>query len=93
MTAKYIASALIVLGMAGTDIGAAEMARLPAAAGAIAPSSPLPRDLIEHASGADGSRLSENSWDFTKPESIPGFGPLPPGYDTRPLLPRFSGSD
>ena len=92
MAAKYIASALLVLGMAGTDIGAAEMARFPAAAGAIAPSSPLPRDLIEHATGADGSRLSENSWDFTQPETIPGFGTLPPGYDPR-VLPRFSGSE
>jgi hypothetical protein len=27
--------------------------------------------------------LSENGWDFAKPESIPGFGPLPDRADTR----------
>jgi hypothetical protein len=35
--------------------------------------------------------LSENSWDFTSPDSIPGFGTLPQNYDPRPVLPRFSG--
>ena len=35
--------------------------------------------------------LSENSWDFGNPDSIPGFGTLPQGYDSRALLPRFSG--
>ncbi len=30
--------------------------------------------------------LSENSWDFTKPESIPGFGPLLPIDDVKQLL-------
>ena len=37
MSAKYIAGVLFVLGVAGTDIGAAEMARLPAGVAAIAP--------------------------------------------------------
>ena len=35
--------------------------------------------------------LSENSWNFGDPDSIPGFGTLPQGYDARPVLPRFSG--
>jgi hypothetical protein len=35
--------------------------------------------------------LSENSWDFTQPDSIPGFGPLPQNYDVRTILPKFSG--
>src|SRR5437660_7127267 len=26
--------------------------------------------------------LSENSWDFASPDSIPGFGTLPAGYDS-----------
>jgi len=30
--------------------------------------------------------LSENSWDFTKPESISGFGPLLPTDDVKKLL-------
>ena len=70
MSAKYIASVLLVLAVAGTDIGAAEMARLPAGVAAIAPyefghksgvSSAFPRDVIEHVIGADGSQLEENS--------------------------------
>jgi hypothetical protein len=44
------------------------------------------------AAGAGTSlSLSENSWDFTKPDSIPGFGTLPQSYDARAVLPRFSG--
>jgi hypothetical protein len=35
--------------------------------------------------------LTENSWDFTKPDSIPGFGTLPQNYDTQAVLPKFSG--
>ena len=35
--------------------------------------------------------LTENSWDFTKPDSIPGFGTLPQNYDARAILPKFSG--
>ena len=35
--------------------------------------------------------LAENSWDFTNPNSIPGFGTLPQNYDTRAVLPKFSG--
>ena len=35
--------------------------------------------------------LTENSWDFTKPDTIPGFGTLPQNYDARAILPKFSG--
>lgn len=35
--------------------------------------------------------LTENAWDFTKPDSIPGFGTLPQNYDARALLPKSSG--
>jgi hypothetical protein len=35
--------------------------------------------------------LSENSWDFGNPDSVPGFGTMPQGYDSRALRPRFSG--
>jgi hypothetical protein len=35
--------------------------------------------------------LAENAWDFTKPNSIPGFGNLPQNYDARAVLPKFSG--
>jgi hypothetical protein len=102
MSARFIVSAFLALGIAGTDIGAAEMARLPSAVGVIAPnefevkrgaSASLPQDVIEHAIGADGSPLAENGWDFTKPETIPGFGTLPPGYQANRVRPRFSGSD
>lgn len=30
--------------------------------------------------------LSENAWDFTKPDSMPGFGPLLPTDDVKKLL-------
>ena len=42
--------------------------------------------------GTPGALLSltENSWDFTKPDSIPGFGTLPPNYDARAILPKSS---
>ena len=35
--------------------------------------------------------LAENAWDFTNPDSIPGFGTLPGDYDSRDVLPKFSG--
>jgi hypothetical protein len=37
--------------------------------------------------------LSENSWDFTKPESISGFGPLLPIDDVKRMLSRVLGAD
>lgn len=37
--------------------------------------------------------LSENAWDFTKPESISGFGPLLPTEDVRKLLANIIKDD
>ena len=36
---------------------------------------------------ADPRGLAENSYDFTNPDSIPGFGTLPPSYDSRRVMP------
>ena len=30
--------------------------------------------------------IAENQWDFNDPEAIPGFGPLPEGYDVSGML-------
>jgi uncharacterized protein DUF3306 len=35
--------------------------------------------------------LSENSWDFTAPDGVPGFGPLRPTDNIRELLAQASG--
>ena len=43
------------------------------------------------AAKAASPALVENAWDFTNPNSIPGFGTLPQGYDARSVLPKFSG--
>lgn len=107
MSAKKIISALVVGFVFGwTSISYAEdkgksleVAKLPT--GGVITS----RDVgLLHARSADshvipdaeGSAsgfpsLSENSWDFTNPNSVPGFGALPPSYDSRSVLPRFSG--
>jgi len=73
-------------------------ANIPANAGAFAP-----RDLERYpsmttfgvparaADAENGSALLENAWDFTRPDSIPGFGSLPFGYDSRPVMPQISG--
>lgn len=37
--------------------------------------------------------LSENSWDFTAPDSITGFGPLAPTDDVQRLLAQVFGED
>ncbi len=38
--------------------------------------------------------LQENDWDFTKPDSVPGFGDLPPGYDVKKVVAQlFGGQD
>lgn len=34
--------------------------------------------------------LSENAYDFNKPDSIPGFGTLPPDYDSKAVRPLTS---
>jgi hypothetical protein len=49
----------------------------------------LPAHIGDLESGS--SALSENAWDFTKPDSIPGFGALPPSYDSAPVMPQISG--
>ena len=43
------------------------------------------------ADAENGSALLENGWDFTRPDSIPGFGSLPSGYDSRAVMPQISG--
>lgn len=35
--------------------------------------------------------IAENQWDFNDPEAIPGFGPLPEGYDVSSLLSQALG--
>ena len=40
------------------------------------------------ASGGPGG-LAENAYDFTNPDSIPGFGTLPPNYDSSGVMPRI----
>ena|SRR5437764_537851 len=83
------------------ETGAAlDVANMPAASGAYAQqdlefrrkptsSRAVPVGIGEIMHSSPG--LSENAWDFGNPDSIPGFGTLPQGYDSRPLLPRFSG--
>lgn len=101
-SARSIAILIALTGPGATqETGAPlDVANIPAAAGAYAhqdvefrrrPSSSrvAPIGIGETSRNLPG--LSENSWDFTNPDSIPGFGTLPHGYDTRPFLPRFSG--
>src|SRR6202043_370431 len=35
--------------------------------------------------------LAENAWDFNDPTAMPGFSPLPPGYDTKRVLAQIFG--
>ena len=106
MSARYTTSILVVVSLIvsaaplrAQDASAPQgVANIPANAGAFAP-----RDLERNPSmtafgvparGADaenGSALLENGWDFTRPDSIPGFGSLPFGYDSRPVMPQISG--
>lgn len=37
--------------------------------------------------------LAENAWDFTAPDAMAGFGPLPPGYDVKRLVAQLFGED
>ena len=71
------------LDVANIPAAAGEFRRNPSASRAV----PIGIGEILHTSPG----LSENSWDFGNPDSIPGFGSLPQGYDSRALLPRFSG--
>ena len=107
MSARYTTSILAVVSLIvsaaplrAQDAGTLhDVANIPANAGAFAP-----RDLERnpsmttfgvpaHAADAENSSaaLSENAWDFTRPDSIPGFGSLPFGYDSRPVMPQISG--
>jgi hypothetical protein len=36
--------------------------------------------------------IAENQWDFNDPDAVPGFGPLPEGYDVSGLLSQALGS-
>ncbi len=46
---------------------------------------------VDVAKAGTSLSLTENSWDFTKPNSIPGFGTLPQTYDAQAVLPKLSG--
>ena len=98
--AVAILLALIEPGVTQETGAPVDLANIPAAAGAythheaemrLKPSSSrvAPTGIGELSRNPPG--LSENSWDFTSPDSIPGFGTLPENYDPRPVLPRFSG--
>src|SRR5262249_54501811 len=72
--------------VAGTDITAFLRAGIPAE---------LTRAALRRAWAADPAirdfvGLSENSWDFTAPGGVPGFGPLS-AEDSSRLLSQFSG--
>jgi hypothetical protein len=73
-----------------------DTAHIPSRAGAFAPGDTELRHSAATATfgmpaQAGGTLdLCENAWDFSKPDTIPGFGSLPPNY-ARSLLPRFSG--
>ena len=47
--------------------------------------------VLEHNVVSGSTALLENAWDFTKPDSIPGFGALPLNYDSAPVMPQISG--
>jgi hypothetical protein len=105
MSARYTTSILVVVSLIvaaplrAQDASAQHgVANIPANAGAF-----VPRDLERNpsmtafgvparaADAENGSALLENGWDFTRPDSIPGFGSLPFGYDSRPVMPQISG--
>jgi len=77
-----------------------DVANIPANAGAFAPrdvdlqrNQSITFGVPAHAADAENgaTALFENAWDFSKPDSIPGFGSLPSGYDSRPVMPQISG--
>jgi len=107
MSARYTTSILAVVSLivSAAPLRAQDastlhdVANIPANTGAFAP-----RDLERnpsmttfgipaHAADAENgsTALSENAWDFTRPDSIPGFGSLPFGYDSRPVMSQISG--
>jgi Protein of unknown function (DUF3306) len=71
-----------------TDIRGFLQSRVPAALTRAAlrqawASDPAIRDFIG---------IAENQWDFNDPDAMPGFGPLPQGYDVSSLLSQAIGS-
>ena len=73
--------------VAGTDIRAFLARGVPAE---------LTRAALRRAWAADPAirdfiGLSENSWDFTAPEGVPGFGPMRPSDNMHELLARVGG--
>ena len=106
MSAGYTTSVLAVISLIvsaaplrAQDASAPhDVANIPANAGAFAPrdlqrNQSITFGIPAHAADAENSStaLSENAWDFGKPDSIPGFGSLPSGYDPRPVMPQISG--
>jgi hypothetical protein len=93
--------ALIGPGSAFTGPGAAQVLTQPtgvlsnpAVIGAIAAPAAVRPDTANVASATgEGSAslaaMSENAYDFTNPDSIPGFGSLPHDYDAAAVMPRF----
>lgn len=51
---------------------------------------PVARPLPLTSDAAGAVPLAENAYDFNNPDSIPGFGTLPPNYDTSRLIPRMA---
>ena len=101
MSARYTTSILVVVSLIVAAPLRAQDASAPhdaANAGAFAPRD-LERNPSMTAFGAparaadaeSSAALFENAWDFTRPDSIPGFGSLPFGYDSRPVMPQISG--
>lgn len=106
MSARYTTSILVVVSLIvaaplrAQDASAPhDAANIPANAGAFAPRD-LERNPSMTAFGAparaadaeSSAALFENAWDFTRPDSIPGFGSLPFGYDSRAVMPQISGN-
>jgi hypothetical protein len=76
MSAKYAIGALVIATLIGS----------------IAPSSAQQAGAsVDAATAAASLSLTENSWDFTNPDSVPGFGTLPQNYNAAAVLPKFSG--
>jgi len=86
--ATAVLIALIGLAVARIAATAAHMTKLRVAPGAIATTTAM---RFERDPSAGGSiLLAENSYDFENPDSIPGFGTLPPDYDSGPVMPRMA---
>ena len=79
--------ALIGLAVARIAATAAHLTTVRVAPGTIATTTAV---RFERDASAGGSiLLAENSYDFENPDSIPGFGTLPPDYESGPVMPRM----